>query len=328
MIRSLRTHLVAAADACSVQALDNARSPLRALSDFEHVQMDDDVLEADRKLGFFKPVALNAQGLVRVKTYGSSSLKGTRAIAVHKLLQIDTEVQEAVVMSAALGLGKTERGCDQPVLLRTCTLQRELLMKACIWRANPELHYSLPSSPCLLRTPSEKQCFNQVLAPELLTNRGFIVDVHYTIDSPQRDEAVTLLQRLRANDCCEQKGHAWHFMASGQEALILGISLTGGTSAVVRRDAERAKPTDLTTYKLIVRLHNAGWEHKLTTIRKDTVAAAATSYQGGSVSCSGKLFLSHSGRDRCHDSTCVVLLPTMYTSFLFRIDRWFFFLCL
>ena len=114
-IRSLRSHLVAATDASSVKALDqgprHGPEAQRALDDFQHAQLDDDILDKDRQHVFFKPIPLYASGVVRLKTVSSSSLKGVLPIAIHKLVAVESDMKEVIVASEALGLAQIEPRC-------------------------------------------------------------------------------------------------------------------------------------------------------------------------------------------------------------------------
>ena len=117
-------------------------------------------------------------------------------------MQINTDLQEAIVQSTALGLRQTECGRDQPVLLRLSMLPHEIIMKSCIWHAQPELYYTLPGALGLLRTQSEKTLFSGTLAPHMLSQKGCLVGVH--VDN--REDVSALLERLCASFVLRAEG--------------------------------------------------------------------------------------------------------------------------
>ena len=92
-IRTLRSHLVAVSDVSSVKALDNGEQVL-ALDDFDHLTLDDPLLDKDTDQIFFRAIQFNPSKAMRIKTASSSSWRGTTAIAVHKLLQVNVDMQE------------------------------------------------------------------------------------------------------------------------------------------------------------------------------------------------------------------------------------------
>jgi hypothetical protein len=101
---------------------------VNALDDFVHLRLEDELSPADSQNIFFRPINLNAAAAVRIKTVGSSSLKGTTPISIHKLLKINRALQEAVVATTPLGLRKSDGGGDQPVVLRTAMTRCPVLL--------------------------------------------------------------------------------------------------------------------------------------------------------------------------------------------------------
>ena len=300
-IRSLRSHLVPATDVSSVKALDegprHGQEVQRAIDDFVNVQLDDDILDKDRQHVFFKPIPFNASRVVRLSTVSSSSLKGVLPIAIHKLVAVESDMKEVIVSSEALGLAQTEEGCNQPVLLRTSMLPQDYLMKASIWKAEPNMHYSLPSSRGVFRSKQERDLFSNTIAPRLLAPRGFISDVH-NIELPDALSSLLpgLLARLRAERFVEQRGHPWHFTEHGHALLKVGLVLSGGLSALARTNLRRLPPLQLSTYELMTMLQKEGWSHTMLTSRREANAARKTFYDGGRPNCTGKVFYSVSGR--------------------------------
>ena len=194
-------------------------------------------------------------------------------------------------MSTPLGLQNSEEGADQPVVLRTSMIPDEILSKAFIWHAEPFLHYTLPGSLGLLKTEVSKRLFTEVLAPRLLSDRGFVTGVH---DEDSTNLVKTFMSeflgRLLLLDMVKQSGHQWHFSELGKNSLVVGTVLTGGRMACARQNLRHIPANELTVFEMIRLLSQEGWEHMEADSRKDRRAARCTSYMGGKARCAGRVF--------------------------------------
>ena len=159
------------------------------------------------------------------------------------------------------------------------------------------MHYSLPSSKGVFRSKQERDLFSNTIAPRLLAPRGFISDVH-NIELPDALSSLLpgLLARLRAERFVEQRGHPWHFIDHSHAMLKVGVVLSGGLSALARKNLRRLPPLQLSTYELMLMLQKEGWSHTMLTSSRESTAARKTFYDGGRPNCTGNFVYSVSGR--------------------------------